>query len=199
MPEGDQQQQSGQQQPTTGDATGQQQGGGNAGQQQGNGGTGDDKRFTQAELDAIVRDRLAQAQRSAETKAQREREAAEAESLKEQSKFKELADQREKQLADLEPFKDKAERYEAALKTHLDAERKSLPGHITALLDKLDVAEQLEWIAGNREAIEKADGGGKAQRGTATDLKPNGTATTRDEDISKRVEKLRASGQYARF
>lgn len=194
----DPQQQSGQQQPPTGDATGQ-QGGSNAGGA-GNGGTGDDKRFTQAELDAIVKDRLDRERKASETKAQREREAAEADALKEQSKFKELADQREKQLADLEPFKDKAERYEAALKTHLDAERKSLPAHITALLDKLDVAEQLEWIASNREAIAKQAGNdGKASRGTATDLKANGKAPTQDDLIEEHAKRLQATGLFGRL
>lgn len=194
MPD-DQQQQSGQQQPPTGDATGQQ--GGNAGA--GNGGAGDTKTFTQAELDAIVKDRLDRAQRTAEAKAQKDREATEAEALKEQSKFKELAEQREKQLAELEPVKARAERYEAALKTHLDAERKSLPAHITGLLDKLDPADQLEWIAANREALGEPGEKPPAAKGTPPTPKPNGKVPTHDEMVAEHSKRLQETGLFGRL
>jgi hypothetical protein len=109
-------QQAGQQ---TGDGTGQQ---GQQPQQQ-NAGT-DDKKFSQAELDAIVKDRLDRERKQSEAKAQREREAAEAKAAEEQGKFKELAEQRQTRIAELEPFQAKAERYETALTKRLEVERK---------------------------------------------------------------------------
>lgn len=183
------------QQPPTGDATGQQ--GGNAGA--GNGGAGDDKKFTQAELDAHIKTRLEQAQRTAEAKAQKDREAAEAESLKEQSKFKELAEQREKQLAELEPVKAKAERYEAALKAHLEVERQNLPAHITALLDKSDPADQLEWIAANRDALIKAEGDDKAKPPAQKmpNARPNNGKPTAEDDQKAREQS--AAHWHSRF
>lgn len=139
--------------PTTGNGTGQQ--GDNAQQQ--NAGDGD-KRFTQAELDAIVADRLKRATESAERKAATERQKAEERAATEQGQFKELAEQRQSRIAELEPFEAKATRYEAALTTLLTAQRKDLPGHLTALLDKLDPAEQLEWIAANQDALKPTNG-----------------------------------------
>jgi hypothetical protein len=198
MPDDQQSQGNGQQQATD-NATGQQ--GGNA--SAGNGGQGnDDKKFSQAELEAHIKARLDQANRAAETKAQREREAAEAEALKEQQKFKELAEQRERQLAEIEPFKAKAERYEAALTTMLETECKGLPAHITALLDKLDPAEQLEWIATNRDALgqatdDAANGSRTATRAVPTTPRPNAKPQSRDERIQQARQELKRTGAYA--
>lgn len=140
---------------TTVDATGQQQ----------NGGT-DERRFTQAELDAVVRDRLEREKKQSERATAKAREEAEAKALADQAEWKTLAERRAEQLtaaeskaAEVETVQAKADRYEAALKTHLDAQRKDLPAHILALLDKLDPVEQIEWIAGNREALAKPQSG----------------------------------------
>ncbi len=139
--------------PPTGNGTGQQ---GEHAQQQ-NAGDGD-KRFTQAELDAIVADRLKRANESAERKAAKERQEAEERAATEQGEFKKLAETRAARLAELEPLEATAKRYEAALTKHLDAARKDLPAHITALLDKLPVDEQLDWIAANQEQLKPANG-----------------------------------------
>ncbi|MDP9352118.1 MAG: hypothetical protein M3P51_11325 [Chloroflexota bacterium] len=56
-------------------------------------------------------------------------------------------------LTELTPKAQRAERLEAALAAQLEASRKDLPAHIIGLLDKLDTADQLEWIATNREAL----------------------------------------------
>lgn len=51
-------------------------------------------------------------------------------------------------LAEVETVQQRADRLEAVLKTHLDAQRKSIEDKGTLdLLDKLDVTDQLEWIA----------------------------------------------------
>jgi hypothetical protein len=183
----------------TGDASGQHSG---TAAGAGNGGAGEDKKFTQAELDAIVKDRIDREKRNADAKAQREREAAEAKALEEQSKFKELADQRQAKIAELEPFQAKSERYEKALTTLLEAERKGMPGHITALLDKLDPAEQLEWIASNREALATDAGDGTAKttpaRSTPATPKPAGNPGRADL-IEQTKKELQASGLYGRI
>jgi hypothetical protein len=76
---------------------------GGAGNEGGNGAEGGqggepDKRFTQAELDAIIKDRLAKEKRKAEEKADEARKEAEREALKEQEKYKELYEQLQKDL-----------------------------------------------------------------------------------------------------
>lgn len=177
--------------PNTGNSTGQQ--GGDAQQQ--NAGDGD-KRFTQAELDAIVADRLKRATESADRKAATERQKAEERSAAEQGQFKELAEQRQTRIAELEPFEAKATRYEAALGSLLDVQRKDLPKHITALLDKLDPAEQLEWIAANQDALKVAPAGTTAVPGTP---RPNGQAPSKEDRVQHAAERMAQSGRYGRL
>lgn len=182
--------------PNTGNGTG--QAGGNASQQ--NAGDGE-KRFSQAELDAIVADRLKRANESAERKASRERQEAEERSAAEQGKFKELAEQRQTRIGELEPFETKATRYEAALKSLLDVQRKDLPAHITTLLDKLDPAEQLEWIAANQEALKPAN---EAGNGHQTTPGPNRTPRPMTEadhatQVDDVYQKMRQTGGIVRW
>lgn len=82
-----------------------------------------------------------------------EKAATDEAALKKQGDWQKLHEQEKKRADDLEPFKAKAERSEAALKKMLENERKDLPKHIITLLDKMDPAEQLEYIAENREAL----------------------------------------------
>jgi hypothetical protein len=198
----DEQQGNQQAQPNTGDATGQQQGG--SAQQQGNGGQGnDDKKFTQAELDAHIKARLDQAQRTAEAKAQKDREAAEAKALEEQSKFKELADQRAAKIAELEPLEIQLKEANDALTAALGRERQDLPAHITSLLDDKTPAAQLTWIAANREAIGKASDGQQppagGTRAVPTTPRPSSRSETQADRIKHAEERLAASGRYGRL
>ena len=85
------------------------------------------------------------------------RQQEEQKRLKEQGEWQTLAEQRGAKLAELEPaYADtatKLQRYEAALTVQVSALRKDMPKHLSPLLDKLDLAEQLEWLAENREQI----------------------------------------------
>ena len=123
---------------------------------------GDDKRFTQAELDAIVEKRLARAKEKAEADRVKAEQQATEQALREQGEWQKLADQRAAELsaarAELDAAKDAAsdrDRYKAAIVAQLKALRADLPPHITALLDKLDVADQLAYIAENHAALTK--------------------------------------------
>lgn len=80
-------------------------------------------------------------------------DAAEKARLTEAGEYKALAEQAQAKVTELEPHKAKAERYEASLKKLLDRERKDLPKHVLTLLDKLDPADQLDYIAENREVL----------------------------------------------
>jgi hypothetical protein len=117
---------------------------------------GEDRRFTQADIDAIVKDRLARAEEKAKKQQEKARADAEARTLAEQGEYKKLAEQAQAALQEYEPFKDRAERYELALTKLLKEERKSVPKWAQPLLDKLDPAEQLEYIAANRGEFARA-------------------------------------------
>lgn len=127
------------------------------------GGTqGDEKRFTQADIDRIVADRLDREKRKAESEAQKAKEKAESEALAENQKWQELAQKHEAKIKDLESklaefeaAKETLEKYKGALEAHLQTQRADLPGHITALLDKLDPVDQLEYIAKNAGELKK--------------------------------------------
>lgn len=125
-------------------------GAGDATQAQAGQNGGEDRRFTQAEVDDLIKRRLERERQQSEQRTQREREQAEEQRLKENQEFQKLAEQRQARIAELEPTVAKAERYEAALTKLLTEERKAVPEYVHPILDKLDPAEQLEWIAGNR-------------------------------------------------
>ena len=126
--------------------------------------------FTQSDVDRIVNERLERERKSAESKAQKAKEAAESAGLAEQKKFQELADKRGKQVTDLETSNAtlttqleaataKADRHEKALTKMLAEQLKVVPEHLHSLLDKLDAVEQLEWIAGNADKMKTATNG----------------------------------------
>jgi hypothetical protein len=75
-------------------------GAGSEGGQGAEGGQGGEpeKRFTQAELDAIIKDRLAKEKRKADEKADEARKEAERKALEEQGKYKEMYEQLQKDL-----------------------------------------------------------------------------------------------------
>ena len=78
---------------------------------------------------------------------------AEEDALKKQGDWQKLHQQEKDRADGLEAHKAKAEKLEAALTKQLTKEREGLPKHVLTLLDKLDPAEQLEYIAENREAL----------------------------------------------
>lgn len=85
-----------------------------------------------------------------------DRKAAE-EKARQTGQYEELIATRDAEIKELRPKLEQSEttlaRYQEALTKHLDAQRKDLPAHLIALLDKLDPVDQLEWIAANGEAI----------------------------------------------
>lgn len=120
-----------------------------------------EKSFTQAQLDEIIKDRLARQQATFKAEQDKAAKQAEQEKLAEQNEYKPLAEQRKAELdkleadkkaveAERETFKAKAERYEQVLIAHATKQREGLAPSVLALLDKLPVDEQLEWIAANK-------------------------------------------------
>jgi hypothetical protein len=85
--------------------------------------------------------------------------AAETARLKEQGEYKTLAEKAAARVAELEPLAEAIQRKDGVIKQFLDAERKGLPKHILALLDKLDPTDQLEYIAANRADLKPKGNG----------------------------------------
>jgi hypothetical protein len=114
----------------------------------------------QKRVDDMLKERLERERRKAEEKAQKAREQAEAEAAAKNGEWQKLAEQRAARLMEVEPAlaeaAGKAERYAQALEVQLAALRKDVPKSLLALLDKLDVVEQLTWLAANPEAVKTA-------------------------------------------
>lgn len=119
-----------------------------------------EKTFTQAELDAIIKERLAR-EKTASEKAQAEaaKKAADDAAAK-NGEWQKLAETRaaeiaeaNKKLGELETAKTQLAEYEAAIKLQADAAKKDLPAHILSLLDALPPVKQLEWLAKNASVL----------------------------------------------
>lgn len=120
----------------------------------------------QRKVDDLLKERLERERVKADKQAQKAREEAQAEAAAKNGEWQQLAEQRaaklaelESQVAGLDAATTRAQRYEQALAKQVEALRRDVPKHLVPLLDKLDVVEQLEWLAANRDAVApKANG-----------------------------------------
>lgn len=89
--------------------------------------------------------------------------------------------------ADLEAANTKAQRFEAALNGLLEKQRKAVPDHLQALLDKLDPVEQLEWLAGNTDKLNSNSGIPSTPKGQ------NGMTEAQKQEASKSAQRFTRS------
>lgn len=130
----------------------------------------------QKKVDEMLKERLERERKKTEEATRKAAADAEAEAAKKNGEWQKVAEAKEKEiaenakkLAELDAISGKATKFEGALKKQLETLRKDLPASITALLDKLDAAEQLEWLAVNRESLTK-----KGPDGVPPTPPPNG-------------------------
>ena len=114
----------------------------------------------QAEVDQIVKDRLARAQKKAEAETEKARKQAEEDGLKKNQEFEKLAETRqskisefETQLAELTPFKELAEKYKGAMEKMLQAQIEKLPKTIKVLIEKMDPLDQMQYLTENAKEL----------------------------------------------
>jgi hypothetical protein len=166
-----------------------------------NGGQGEEKRFTQAELEAKISDRLKRERELAATKAQKDKEAAEAESLKEQQKFKELASQHEAKLAELGPQVEtltaERDRLVAIVTAAIDAETKDWAKEVKELLpDGADVLTRYAAVERTRGLAARLQATGPLP-GNGPNPRPTGSAAS--NGVQTIIEEKRGTGRYAPF
>lgn len=125
-----------------------------------------EKKFSQADVDNIVKERLERAQKKAEQDAAKAAKKAEEENLAKNQEFEKLAKQRQTRVTELEaeletlkPFQEQAEKYKKALEADLKARTEKLPGHIKTLLEKMDPVEQIEYLTANAKELGVKFGG----------------------------------------
>lgn len=112
--------------------------------------------FTQADIDRIVKQRLAEEQARQTAKAKKAQEEAEAKRLAEQGQFEALAKQQEQAaaqaLAELETVRGQLAGYEAMLNASYEARLKALPKEARKAVEGipgLSVAQRLAWLEEN--------------------------------------------------
>lgn len=120
----------------------------------------EDKKFTQAEVDQIIKDRLTRESKRSEEKADQARRQAEEEALTKNNEFQKLAEKRqqtitelETQVKDLTPIKEQAEKYKSALDKYLTEAKKTLPKLVLPLVENLDIVDALEYITANAKEL----------------------------------------------
>lgn len=201
----------------TGTGAGAGSGTGDGGSGGGTGGNGDGagagsgqqagKTFTQAEVDALITDRLGRAQRKAEADKAKADADAEAARLRAAGEFEKLAADRQKEIdrltaetGKITEAEAKAARYEAAIAAQLTTARAGLPAYILGLLDKMDAADQLEWLATNREAVAAGTGAENGNGGGTRPRSPNLNAGQHGRPADKQalVEQSIAEGKTGR-
>jgi hypothetical protein len=95
----------------------------------------------------------------------------------------------ETQVAALAETSTQRDRYKASLGAVLTKQREGLPAHITALLDRMDEAEQLEYLAANRDALVPASGPNGA-RSPAVPA-PEGVTGLTEAERARRLDLVR--------
>jgi hypothetical protein len=110
-----------------------------------------DKTFSQADLDRIVKDRLADSQRRAEQKAAADRKAAEDKALADNAEWKTLADQRGAELEQLKGQAALVEGYAKRLNALVDAEIAAWPDEVKSLDPGAKAVDaRLDWLEKSR-------------------------------------------------
>jgi hypothetical protein len=110
-----------------------------------------EKTFSQADLDRIVKERLADSQRRADQKAAADKRAAEEKALADNAEWKTLADQRAAELETTKAQAAAAAAYAKRLNAMADAEIADWPDEVKALDPGKDAIEQrLDWLEKSR-------------------------------------------------
>lgn len=120
----------------------------------------DEKKFSQADVDLILKERLERQKKHTEAETEKARKKAEDEALEKNKEFQQLAETRQKTISELEAqietlkaVDETKGKYEGALKKYLSEASKSMPKHVLPLIEKLDVVEALEYITANAKEL----------------------------------------------
>ena len=129
----------------------------------------EEKKFTQADLDKIVKDRLQREKDKAAIAAKQAAEEAEAAALESKQEFEQLATKRAEKITtleadlstkvtELEQLTGQLERYKSALSGQLTATKEGLPESTLELLNRLDEVDQLEYLTKHGTELRKPVG-----------------------------------------
>lgn len=155
---------------------------------------GGDKRFTQAELDRIIGERLERERERAKAEAAEEQrkaeEAARKKALKEQEDFRALSESQASEIAEkdgritaLEASEARATGLESRLEKIVQARLEKVEEGYKTLLKNMTVEERADWIEANPKLVANAAAGGSPPTPDAAGGNPN-----RDKEADKAAE-----------
>ena len=113
----------------------------------------EEKKFSQAELDTLIKDRLERQRRALEAQQKEAQQALEQQKLEDQKEFEKLAKQRAEEINTLKPRAGLAESYEKRVAQLMAEAAKALPSNIQMLLNKLSLPDQLDWLTENLDTV----------------------------------------------
>lgn len=157
-------------------------------------GTPSEARFTQADLDRIVKDRLAQAKTQAEKATQKAREEAERKAAEEQGKWKELY---EKTLAEAEAERKRAQELELSQLRRSVADKVGIPAALASRLqgeDEAALEQDAKALLASLPRPVPPNVNALAGNGAAPNAHP--LAGLSDEEIARKAAKLNVSPVY---
>lgn len=161
------------------------------------------RRFTQAELDAVVETRLKREREATAAKAAKDKETAEAERKRQQGEFESLATTAQARVKELETttaqHETQVDAYDKALTKRIKAETANWPQEAKDALpkdvDALTLAESVERL---RPLADKLAGSVRGPQGNVNGPPPTGNQT-RAEKGERERQALRARGFGARI
>jgi len=113
----------------------------------------EEKKFSQAELDTLIKERLDRQRRALEAQQREAQQALETQKLEDQKEFEKLAKQRAEEINTLKPRAGLAESYEKRVAQLMSEAAKSLPSNLQMLLNKLPLPDQLDWLTENLDSV----------------------------------------------
>ena len=137
-------------------------------------------------------DALARLEELEKAEAERSKKAKEAEEerLKKQQEFETLAEQykaeRDEKETAVTELQDRIEKYEGVLTSLYEARKTAVPEMYQPLLEKLDLIERLEWIAGNEDKLKTSNG----SNGIPPTPTAKGVGSISDEERRKKAARV---------
>lgn len=142
--------------------------------------------FSQAEVDRIIRDRLDRQSRTLAAQVEKERSTAEASIADERRQLIEELEQKASENLQLKATADRVRRYEEALALYAKSLKEHVPQHVLTLVERLDLAEQLEYLTAHREVVSTT-----SPPRNAPDINAAGGRSSPAQDPKQREQEIR--------
>lgn len=147
-------------------------------------------KFTQEDVDRIIRERLAEEKRRNETQAEKIKRQAEDEAKAKQGEYQALAEQRAARIAELEPVAEQNTRLQELMERQIKDRLKNLPEEIRAMQPDGDVLARFDWLSKAEAAAAKL----QAARSPGTPPGPKGNGAAPSGAIVATTSTIRDNG-----